>query len=283
LGASAGVPCAPKPRSGRRVVGRRRALTSWAPGFTLVELILVVVIVGALAALAWPRLARLSQTLALRAAAGDLVGTMARARLEALSRREPVEVRFRAASVAVVRPQVRYAQSETSAQSVSGSSASALSPSASSLSASGVTGAWEEESGEVTVLAYSLPKSVAWSRLQVLPARRELITQEEDGGWGQTTSAATSQEEVVTVTFYPDGTSDDALIGVGEPQAAATYVVSQTSDASRSGGTPTGELGTQYVVRVRGLVGRATLSRSVDESDEEYFAAVPDVLPASTN
>jgi Tfp pilus assembly protein FimT len=236
-----------------------------------VELILVVVIVGGLAALAWPRLARLSQTLAVRAAAGDLVGMMARARLEALSRREPVEVRFGAASVAVVRPQVRYAKSETSSQS------------ASLLSASGVTGAWEEESGEVTVLAYSLPKAVAWSRLQVLPARRELITQEEDGGWGQTTSTATSQEEVVTVTFYPDGTSDDALIGVGEPQAAATYVVSQASGASRSGGTPTGEVGTQYVVRVRGLVGRATLSRSVDESDEEYFAAVPDVLPASTN
>jgi len=109
-----------------------------------VELILVVIIVSALAALVWPELARFSRSLAVRTAARDLVGVMARARLEALSRREPVEVRFSASRVTVVRPQPRLTESERSAQAGAASSAlggassaaSAGAPSASASSAS---------------------------------------------------------------------------------------------------------------------------------------------------
>jgi prepilin-type N-terminal cleavage/methylation domain-containing protein len=259
-------------------------------GFTLVELVLVVIIASGLAALVWPQLARFSRSLAVRTAARDLVGVMGRARLEALSRREPVEVRFSATSVTVVRPQPRYAESEASSQSRSAASASA----------SGLAASLTEGSTEVTVLEYPLGKSIAWSRVQMLPAKREIIPQPQDSGWGQpasalgspwgqttsavgsawgqTGSAASSTAEIVTITFYPDGTSDDALIGLGERQGAGTLVGGQAPDANRSGVTGSGEAATEYVLRVRGLVARAVVLRSVDESDEEYFAEVPDVV-----
>jgi len=238
-------------------------------GFTLMELLLVVIIVSALAALVWPELARFSRSLAVRTAARDLVGVMARARLEALSRREPVEVRFRASSVTVVRPQPRLTESESSAQAGSASSAS-------SASAGGLGGSLTQESEEVTVLEYPLGKSVAWSRLQVLPEKRDVIRQEQQLGLGQGLSSASSEEEAVTVTFYPDGTSDDALIGLGERQQGGAYGATPASAAPAL--TDSGEAATEYVVRVRGLVARATVLRTVEGSDEDYFAEVPDVV-----
>ena len=84
----------------RATLGPRRPRQS---GYTLLELLLVMLIVAGLTALAWPRLARASRSLTVRAAARDLVALAARARLEALSQREPVEMRVAADGVKIGR------------------------------------------------------------------------------------------------------------------------------------------------------------------------------------
>jgi hypothetical protein len=93
---------------------------------------------------------------------------------------------------------------------------------------------------------------------------------------GQSLSSASSEEEAVTLTFYPDGTSDDALIGLGERQQGGAYGATPASAAPAV--TASGEAATEYVVRVRGLVARAMVLRAADQSDEDYFAEVPDVV-----
>jgi hypothetical protein len=85
-----------------------------------------------------------------------------------------------------------------------------------------------------------------------------------------------STGEAVTINFYPDGTSDDALVGVGERQEGGTYGGGPAPGASGSGVTASGEAATDYVIRVRGLVARATLMRTADQNDEDYFSEVPD-------
>jgi hypothetical protein len=128
----------------------------------------------------------------------------------------------------------------------------------------------------VTVLEYPLGKSVAWTRLQVLLEKRDVIPQEEQLGLGQSLSSDSSEEGVVTITFYPDGTSDDALIGLGEREQGGAYGATPASAARAV--TTAGEVPTDYVIRVRGLVARAMVLRATDQSDEDYFAEVPDAL-----
>ncbi len=207
---------------------RRLANRTGQSGYTLLELLLVLVIVTGLTATVWPRFRRASRSLAVRAAARDLVALVARARLVALSRREPVEVRAAADAVTITRPQPR------------------------SFATDGTARPPQEE---VTVLEYPLDWVVAFNRLQVLPADRAFVAGRAEGDLEEPTSDWLSTEEAV-ITFYPDGTSDDALIGLSDSQ----------DDDEQS----------EYYVRVRGLVARATVTRALRDSDEGLFAEVYD-------
>ena len=194
-------------------------------GFTLVELLLVVVIAGVVGTLVWPNFTRLAQSLELRSAARDVVGVAARARLEALGRREPVELQVRADGMTVLRPRARY---------------------------TGEEGAAPEDGEGTLVLEVPLSDRVVLTRLQVLPA--------ESGPWcvEESDEAETLElPEGTAITFYPDGTSDDALIGLSR---AATL-----EDES------------EYYVRLRGLVARAVVLRTLSDSDERVFFEVADV------
>jgi len=193
-------------------------------GFTLVELLLVVVIVGVVGALVWPNFVRLDQSLELRSAARDVVGVAARARLEALSRREPVELQVGPDALTVLRPQARYDGEEEI----------------------------PEDGEEPLVLEIPLSDKVVLTRLQVLPA--------ENGPWcaeEKERSETVELSEGAAITFYPDGTSDDALIGLSR---AVTV-----QDES------------EYYVRLRGLVARAVVLRTLSDSDERVFFEVADV------
>ena len=207
---------------------RRLANRTGQSGYTLLELLLVLVIVTGLTATVWPRFRRASRSLAVRAAARDLVALVARARLVTLSRREPVELRVTADTVTITRPQPR------------------------SFATDGTARPPQEE---VTVLEYPLDWVVALNRLQVLPADRAFVAGRAEGDLEEPTSDWLSTEEAV-ITFYPDGTSDDALIGLSDSQ----------DDDEQS----------EYYVRVRGLVARATVTRALRDSDEGLFAEVYD-------
>ncbi|MCK4298806.1 MAG: prepilin-type N-terminal cleavage/methylation domain-containing protein [Planctomycetes bacterium] len=207
---------------------RRLANRTGQSGYTLLELLLVLVIVTGLTATVWPRFRRASRSLAVRAAARDLVALVARARLVTLSRREPVELRVTADTVTITRPQPR------------------------SFATDGTARPPQEE---VTVLEYPLDWVVAFNRLQVLPADRAFVAGRAEGDLEEPTSDWLSTEEAV-ITFYPDGTSDDALIGLSDSQ----------DDDEQS----------EYYVRVRGLVARATVTRALRDSDEGLFAEVYD-------
>ena len=208
----------------RATLGLRRSRQS---GYTLLELLLVVLIVAGLMAVAWPRFARASRALTVRAGARDLVALVARARLEALSRREPVELRVAPDTVSIVRAEVRLFDGDASARG---------------------------DQEEVTVLEYPLSQALAIVRLQVLAAEGEFAP----GGVKDLDERAPEwvSDDEVAVIFYPDGTSDDALIGLSE----------SGSDAEDP----------EYYVRVRGLVARATVVRTLEENDEELFAEVQD-------
>jgi type II secretory pathway pseudopilin PulG len=194
----------------------------------MVELLLVVVIVGGLAAVVWPRFARLARSLTVRTAARDLVGLVARARLEALSRREPVELRMEPGTVTMSRLQARYERAERLAKAAP---------------------------TEGRLLEYSLSARATIDRLQVLPAQRTPVPGEPEGG-ADARAREDGSDEGVAITFYADGTSDDALIGVGESGNADDEA--------------------EYYVRVRGLVARATVLRWLPPSDEQLFSEVAD-------
>lgn len=241
----------PRPR-GRRPRRPPLAGRSRRSGFTLLELLLVLAIVGGLTALAWPRLARLSRALEVRASARDLVALAGRARLEALSRREPVELRLAAERICVVRPQARRFPSDSAGEADS------------------------SQQGEVTILEYALSPAVVLARLQVRPADRAALLGEDEGSPGNPAappvSAGESDQNASVINFYPDGTSDDALIGL------------RSADASEPGGPRTGARTPgsaaepcEYYVVVRGLLGRATVVRHLSETDERLFVEVPDV------
>jgi len=218
---------------GRATLGLRRSRQS---GYTLLELLLVMLIVAGLTAVTWPRLVRASRSLTVRAAARDLVALAARARLEALSQREPVEMRIAAAGVSIVRGEPRLFDAGASVQG--------------------------DQQEEVTVLEYPLSQALAIVRLQVLNAEVDFTPggskTSPTGGVRDTDGPAPERVsgDELAVTFHPDGTSDDALIGLGE------------SGSDRED--------PEYYVRVRGLVGRATVGRTLGKRDEELFAEVQD-------
>jgi len=197
-------------------------------GYTLLELLLVLLIVTGLTATVWPRFRLASRSLTVRAAARDLVGLVARARLVALSRREPIEVRVAVDRVTITRPQPRSFVTDARARPA------------------------EEE---VTVLEYPLDRVVVVDRLQVLPVDPAFAVGRGEEGLEEPASDRLSAEEVV-INFYPDGTSDDALVGV-----------------SRASGE---DSSSEYYVRLRGLVARADVLRTLTASDEELFSEVAD-------
>ena len=98
------------------------------------------------------------------------------------------------------------------------------------------------------------------------PTDRAFVAGRAEGNLEEPTSNWLSVEEAV-ITFYPDGTSDDALIGLSDSQAAPSAgPIRRAADRS----------GSEYYVRVRGLVARATVTRALRDSDEELFAEVYD-------
>lgn len=218
---------------------RRPADRTGQSGYTLLELLLVLVMVTGLTATVWPRFRRASRSLAVRAAARDLVALVARARLVALTRREPVELRVAADTVTITRPQPRSFATDGTAR---------------------------RPQEEVTVLEYPLDRVVAFNRLQVLPVDRAFVAGRAEGYLEGPTSDWLSTEEAV-ITFYPDGTSDDALIGLSDSQATPSAGhIRRAADRN----------GSEYYIRVRGLVARATVARALRDSDEGLFAEVYD-------
>ena len=222
----------------------------------MLELLLVVVIVAGLAAVVWPRLARLGRALEVRSSARDLVGLVGRARLEALTRREPVQLRLAAEAVSIVRPQARWFPAEARA---------------------GEEPAPAPTAKEVTVLEYPLSPGVLVSRLQVQPANRIFVSGQDEGPQGAPAASAPSDsaggsgQDTTVINFYPDGTSDDALVGLrsadsAEPGSLGSGVPWSGSVEERS----------EYYVKVRGLVARAVVVRHLSEADEQLFAEVPD-------
>ncbi len=228
-----------------RLVGANRTGQS---GYTLLELLLVLVMVTGLTATVWPRFRRASRSLAVRAAARDLVALVARARLVALSRREPVELRVAADTVTITRPQPRSFATDGTAR---------------------------RPQEDVTVLEYPLDRVVAFNRLQVLPADRAFVAGRAEGDFEGPTSDWLSAEEAV-ITFYPDGTSDDALIGLSESQATPSAGPIRSYSPAGEYDRAADRSGSEYYVRVRGLVARATVARALRDSDEGLFAEVYD-------
>jgi len=233
---------------GRRGIRQRRCA-----GFTLVELLLVLAIAGVVTAIVLPAFLRLQRSLAVRAAARDLVALAGRARLEALRVRQPVELRVSEGGVTIVRPQVRQGAGGLE----SGRS-------------SDPPGSPQEVLQEYEFVRATL------CRLEVVVAENSLFGEEESTGpsageglrsrFGEAERPGLPErdghqaESLAAITFYPDGTSDDAVVGVGRDNDEA--------------------LASEFYVRLRGITGRARVLRRLSDYEEEFFVDAEDVVAA---
>ncbi len=81
----------------RNMIFPNRGSSSPGRGFTVVELLLVLAILGLMAAIAWPRIHMWAGYVRVRLAAGEVAGALAEARLSAIKHSAKVALRFETA------------------------------------------------------------------------------------------------------------------------------------------------------------------------------------------
>jgi len=167
--------------------------------FTLLEVMLVMAILVAVAAVAWPQIHRAYDTVRLRKAADHVQEALSRARVQAMSSGLPQVFRFEPNSP---RYTITPVQDETESLD-----ASAADTSASAASATLTASSAGNQADSTNPCEHQLPDGFMFSSAQRSSDTRSSVAE------GQLNDATVSSD-APPVFFYADGSSQDAVITI---------------------------------------------------------------------
>ncbi len=205
--------------------------------FTMMELMLVMAILAAIAAMSWPAVSRAYEGLRLKKAGEQLQAAFGHARVQAMTSGVSQVFTFQPGTGQYTVSSLQDGSETTESDSAAASSSSAtISPSPSSTPAAAPAGSSVTTGDNGSGCVYQLPDGYLFAGSQrVLDSRAATAESEISGN-------STSSADTPPVLFYPDGTASEAVVTISNPTGRSISVTLRgLTGVARMGDIFTGE------------------------------------------
>jgi prepilin-type N-terminal cleavage/methylation domain-containing protein len=213
-------------------------------GFTLVELMLVLAIIGVIAGLSWPVLKSTFELARLKSGAEQVQSAFGHAKVDAMNKGLPQVFHFEPGTgqycTEVWQDDLASTEGDASTSGSTSSTAGSAAPASSST-----TGGTASSNSSSAVVMHQLPEGIVFAdQSQVQDARADALAAE-----GEAPPSSSSGGSSAPIMFYADGTASEASVTVTSPSGRSISIslrgftgVSRLSDVF-TGSAPNGAPG----------------------------------------